>query len=228
MTEFVNKILAYGCSFTYGDSVGIEHAWPKHLGDLFNVPVTNRGLSGGSNKLAMNRLFEDITQTEYAHTLVVFSWTGIQRTTFYDDEYNQWIPLLVGHEPPDPKLANKSKLYFKYLYTDYDAMYTYYTQQLSVQAFLEARNIEYLFINAFKEDYIFYDDNSLGAMRSSINKEKFVYGYENTIYNQICIKDKLIAIDGFHPSEEGHQAVAKEIYNHYHGVYNDKYHGFYK
>lgn len=213
----INKLFAYGCSFTYGDSLGVPsiESWPHKLGEMLNLDVVNRGVSGGSNKLAMNNLFRDITQTEYSNVFVVFSWTGIQRTTFYSEERKEWIPCLVGHESPDNDIAHMTKLYYKYFYNDYEALYNYYTQILSVQSFLKERKINYLFINAFKEDYIFYDDEVFGAFRESIDKSKYVFGYNNNIYNEICIKQNLKASDGFHPSKEGHLLVASEIRDFY-------------
>lgn len=216
----MNKIIAYGCSFTHGDGVDQDKSWPQHLSKLFGVEVINRGISGGSNKASVNRLFEDITQSAYTDTFVVFSWTGIQRTTFYSEQRNQWVPCLIGHESPDPELANMTKLYYKYFYNDYEALYNYFVQILSVQSFLKSRDLEYFFINAFKEDFVFYDDDTFGAFRASIDQGRYVLGYDNNIYNEVCIKRNLKASDGFHPSEKGHEYIAKEIYKFYKGYYH--------
>lgn len=217
MYIMINKLFAYGCSFTYGDSLGVptQEAWPYKLGEMLGIEVVNRGVNGGSNKLASNKLFEDITQNAYSEILVVFSWTGIQRTTFYSEEKEQWVPCLIGHDSPDTEIANMTKYYYKYFYNDYEALYTYYTQILGVQSFLDKLNIKYLFINAFKEDFVFYDDNIFGSFREFINKNKFVFGYENNIYNEICLKRGKLAKDGFHPNKEGHEMIANEIYNSY-------------
>lgn len=215
----ISKLYAYGCSFTYGDIIGKENAWPNNLGKLLEIDVVNRGVNGGSNKISMNRLFEDITQCDYKDVFVVFSWTGIQRTTFYNEERRQWIPCLMGHTSPDKEVAKMTKLYYKHFYNDYEALYNYYMQILSVQSFLKERNIRYLFINSFREDFIFYDDETFGAFRSSIDKSKYVLGFDNNIYNEVCIKQNQRASDGFHPNEIGHQYIAKEIYDFLKGHY---------
>ena len=70
-------------------------------------------------------------------------------------------------------------------------------------------------MNSFKEDYIFYDDPTFASMREFIDKSRYVFDFNNNIYDEICIKQNKIASDGFHPSAEGHMIIAQEVHSFY-------------
>jgi lysophospholipase L1-like esterase len=217
----IEKVVGYGCSFMQGDSVAPESVWASLLAKKLNVPLRNRGQNAGSNKLAMNYLFEDVclnielSNDDYSKTLVLFSWTGIQRTTFWSavKEYKKWIPVLPGHTSGDTITRNISEAYYADLYTEYDALHTSYVQKLSVQSFLKSRNIPYLFVNAFKEDFILYNDFTMKTFAKQLETESFLFGIDGSIYQKICLDLKMVAEDNFHPSVEGHEYLANEAYN---------------
>jgi hypothetical protein len=212
----IEKVVGYGCSFMQGDSVDPELVWASILAKKLNVPLRNRGQNAGSNKLAMNYLFEDVclsadsSKNSYSDTLVLFSWTGIQRTTFWSDmkAYEKWIPVLPGHTSQDKVTANINSAYYAELYTDYEALHTSYIQKLSVQSFLKAKNIPYLFVNAFKEDFILYNDNTMETFTKQIDMDKFLFGHDESIYQKICLDLNMVSEDKFHPSIEGHNYLA--------------------
>lgn len=206
----IEKVVGYGCSFMQGDSVDPDLVWASILAKKLNVPLRNRGQNAGSNKLAMNYLFEDVCKNDYSNTLVLFSWTGIQRTVFWSDtkNYNKWIPVLPGHTSEDKVTADINSAYYAELYTDYEALHTSYIQKLSVQSFLKAKNIPYLFVNAFKEDFIFYNDDTMKTFTKQIDMERFLFGHDGSIYQKICLDLNMVAEDKFHPSAEGHHYLA--------------------
>jgi hypothetical protein len=217
----IEKVVGYGCSFMQGDSVEPELVWASMLAKKLNVPLRNRGQNAGSNKLAMNYLFEDVclfkdlTKNDYSKTLVLFSWTGIQRTTFWSAEkyYKKWIPVLPGHKSEDKVTDNINSAYYAELYSDYEALHTSYIQKLSVQSFLKERNIPYMFVNAFKEDFILYDDLTMKTFAKQIDMDRFLYGHDGSIYQKICLDLKMVAEDNFHPSAKGHEYLANDAYD---------------
>ncbi len=206
----IEKVVGYGCSFMQGDSVDPELVWGSILAKKLNAPLRNRGQNAGSNKLSMTYLFEDVCKNDYSNTLVLFSWTGIQRTTFWSDmkTYEKWIPVLPGHISQDKVTANINSAYYAELYTDYDALHTSYIQKLSVQSFLKTRNIPYLFVNAFKEDFIFYNDDTMQAFEKNLDMNNFLFGHNNSIYKNVCLDMGLVAEDNFHPGVQGHNYLA--------------------
>jgi hypothetical protein len=206
----IEKVVGYGCSFMQGDSVAPELTWAALLAKKFKVPLRNRGQNAGSNKLAMIYLFEDICKGDYSNTLVLFSWTGIQRSTFWCEQkdYKKWIPVLPGHESPDKIIANMNSAYYADLYSDYEALHTSYMQKLSVQALLKAKNIPYMFVNSFTEDFILYNDDTMKSFAENLDTDNFLFGYEDSIYQHVCLNLKMVAEDNFHPSIMGHEYVA--------------------
>lgn len=204
----IEKIVAYGCSFIYGDGVARTNAWPELLGKKLNVPVRNRGVNGASNKLSLTYLIDDMSKEDYSNTLVIIGWTGIQRTSFWHEIDTYWIPVLPSYLPKDRNLADMTKFYYANMYSDFDALSTFYQQQILTQALLKQKNIQYMFVNAFREDYILYHDENLQRMIDMVDHTKFLFGYHESIYNLVCLKEKMMIEDNFHPNESGHEFIA--------------------
>jgi len=210
----IDKIYAYGDSFTAGDGVASKDAWPAKLGDLMKTPVINKGIPGGSNKLSIINLLNDFADIENPErTLVVFSWTGISRTAVYFPEKKQWENILLGHEPYEPYLKKMKDAWYEHVYNDYEGLMEYYMQQIFVASFLEARNIQYAFINSFLEGYIDKEpfESQYKNMVKLLPTNKFVLGYDTSIYEVYCLAKGMKCSDGYHPSEEAHADLAKKI-----------------
>lgn len=210
----LKKIRTYGCSFVAGDGVTATENFSYLLGQKLNLPVINRGENGASNKKSIIKLMNDVcTSDDYQHDLFVFSWTGLQRTTFYNENYNEWINILLGYDHDDQEIKTIKQFYYKYIYTDYEALHTLYTQQLMVQSFFKDKKLRYVFLNAIKEDGIMYDDSTLAGLRAHIDMSHFAMPYDQSIHNHLVIGMKFVCNDGFHPNVEGHEFIAKRIYD---------------
>lgn len=209
----INKIVSYGCSFVYGDGVEKQEAFPEQLGKMLSIPVRNRGVNGSSNKLSITYLIDDISKEDYLNTLVILGWTGVQSTHVWNEVDNFWIPILPGWLPPDINQKNLIKFYYANMYTDFDAFSTFYQQQLMVQSLLKQFNISYIFVNSFKEEYIFYHDDNLQKIIDMIDKSKFLFGYEESIRKVVCAEKNMICSDGWHPSVEGHKLIAEKCFD---------------
>jgi len=212
--KMIDKIYAYGDSFTAGDGIKSKDAWPAKLGDLMKTPVVNRGVPGGSNKLSIINLLNDFADIEHpARALVVFSWTGISRTAVYFPEKKQWENILLGHDPYEEYLKKMKDIWYEHFYSDYEGLMEYYMQQIFVASFLEARNIQYAFINSFLEGYIDKEpfENQYKNMVKLLPTKKFVLGYDTSIYEVYCLNKGLKCSDGYHPNEEAHAELAKKI-----------------
>lgn len=210
----IDKIYAYGDSFTAGDGVASKDAWPAKLADLMKTPVVNRGIPGGSNKLSIINLLNDFADIENPErALVVFSWTGISRTAVYYPEKKQWENILLGHEPYEPYLKKMKDAWYEHVYNDYEGLMEYYMQQVFVASFLESRNVQYAFINSFLENYIDKEpfENQYKNMVKLLPTKKFVLGHDKSIYEVYCVGKGMKCSDGYHPSEEAHAELAKKI-----------------
>jgi lysophospholipase L1-like esterase len=210
----IDKIYAYGDSFTAGDGVSNNEAWPAKLSELLTVPEVNRGVPGGSNKLSIINLLDDFIKIKSPEkTFVVFSWTGISRTAVYFEEKERWENILLGHEPYDPFLKKKKEEWYAYVYDDFEGLMDYYSQQIFVSSFLTARNVPFVFVNSFLEHYLVREkfDKKYSNIVKLLPADKYVLGYDNSIYQSYCVDKKMTCSDGYHPSAEAHRELAIEI-----------------
>lgn len=215
----INKLIAYGDSFVMGgglrnDNIVYENSWPQLLGKKLGIDAINRGVGGGSNKLSINNLLEDIESIKCKDVLVIFSWTGAQRTAIFDEDQRTWYNYLPGHVPPDKNVQKKFKFYFESMYTDTDAALTLYTQQIFLSSFLNSLKVPYFFINSFNDMNQFFHYRSVWPhIFDMIDKSKYMLGYDNSIYNRICKILGKTCQDKFHPNEEGHDILASMMVN---------------
>ena len=210
----INEIYAYGDSFTAGDGVASSSAWPNKLGKLLKIPVSNRGVPGGSNKLSIINLLNDFADIKNPEqSLVVFSWTGISRTAVYFEEKKTWENILMGHEPYEPFVQEKKKLWFGQVYNDYEGLMEYYSQQIFVSSFLKSRNVPYVFMNSFLENYIVKEsfDTQYQNMVKLLPVDRFVHGHDKSIYQLYCVDQGMTCKDGYHPSVKAHRLISKDI-----------------
>jgi len=210
----IDKIYAYGDSFTAGDGVANSDAWPAKLGELMKTPVTNRGIPGGSNKLSIINLLNDYADIPNPEkTLVVFSWTGISRTAVYFPEKKIWENVLLGHDPYEPYLKKMKDVWYEHMYNDYEGLMEYYMQQIFVSSFLESRNIQYAFVNSFLEGYLDREpfEDQYKNLIKLLPTKKFVLGHDKSIFNVYCTEKDMKCKDGYHPNEEAHAELARKI-----------------
>lgn len=207
------KLYIYGDSFVHGDTLNQELTWANRLAQETNLNIFNRGVAGGSNKLSVIKLLNDLCELETLDDmLIIFSWTSIHRSCVYIEEKNNWYNILVNYQNKNKLLKDIETSYFKYMHTNFDALYNFYSQKILVQSFLKQLNVPYLFVNSFLDKHEIIDElTEPFKMEKFVEKEKYLLGYDNSVYDEVCIKYGLIGEDGFHPSEEGHYLAMQLI-----------------
>lgn len=210
-----SKLYVYGDSFVHGDTLNQELTWANKIGKEFGWEVFNRGVAGGSNKLSVINLLNDLSTLEQLDdVLIVFAWTSMHRTCVYIEETNAWYNVLVTYQNKIKKYKQIEESYFKFLHTDFDGLYNIYMQKILVQSFLTEKRANYFFINSFLDQYATVPElNQPKLLEKFIEKDKYILGYNNSIRDEVCFKYKLIGEDGFHPSEEGHELATQIIKN---------------
>lgn len=211
----IKKIVAYGDSFVQGGGLNPDDAmaihpdsWPFQLGKKLGVPVSNRGKGGGSNKLSIIKLMEDADRGLLTKdTLVVFAWTGIQRTTYYDQNNNEWNDLLIGHTHQTPSRMLIHKLYYERMYSDYDAILQLFQQQMFVDFYLKWLGVKHFFVNSFSE-FSYLPIAACPVKLADDFKENYLLGYSNSLLDEIVRTRGLVCSDTYHPSIEGHALIA--------------------
>jgi hypothetical protein len=205
------RLIAYGCSFTYGD--GLEDcwdikqkisgdtpskfAWPQVLADKLGLECVNLGKPGSSIKYATNKVLETEFQKD---DIVVFLWPYFSRTCFFQDDgterklnphtLNGWSRSI--HE------KRYAREYYEKFFTETDAL-----------------KDGYLFINLAN-----YHLTSLGI-------KSYHYSAQHTEINDLVRPDtpqwsdvKLLprtfkfidkGLDNIHPGSESHKLFAEGI-----------------
>jgi len=99
------KLLAVGCSYTFGVECDNHETWPSILAEKLNMDCVNLGQSGVGNEYIYSKTLDAITTEDY--DLVVIMWTEFQRSDWlkYNDKRKreQWVPL---HFPMDGIMRN--------------------------------------------------------------------------------------------------------------------------
>jgi len=209
----IKEVIAFGCSFTYGDGINHKDSWPFILGKKMGIPVKNYGLSGGSNKLIANEIFRLIDPVEHKDSLVVVCWTSFLRSSLWDEDERVWEPVIVQQFTRKEKFRDAVDYYYANMFTPYDAFFTMFTIKMAVESYLKSNGIRYVFLNALHDewDYQKVVDNILHRMRESHDKRRYMDFY-SSIYELICHdREQFICSDKYHPSEAGHDLVAGKL-----------------
>lgn len=149
----MNRIVAFGCSNTQGQSLPdlkdgdhnvSDYAWPAVLAKNLGFSVWNRAHGGASNKLILHRLLNtDFEKTD----VVVIMWTAFCRSCFIDkDKVLRMLPSDINRPRIDNKEANRlhSAYYYEHFDSDYNAWYDSMVQINLAKAHLDSLQIKNL------------------------------------------------------------------------------------
>lgn len=214
----IEKLIVYGDSFVQGGGLDLVNtmavhpdSWPFLLAKKLKITdVTNRGVGGGSNKLSIMKLFEDTNDlADLENTLIIFVWTGMQRTCIYHEDEHDWQNVLVGHRSLVEKHRKISDFYYEWMYSDHDAYTTVLQQQIFVKLYLEYKKVKYFFANSFISNQHLYKEDQIDLFF----REKYLFGYSQSLHQKACYENKMISQDKFHPNKEGHNYIADEMFS---------------
>lgn len=210
-----SKLYVYGDSFVHGDTTPQDLTWANKLSKELNLEIYNRGVAGGSNKLSVINLLNDLSElSNYDDILIIFAFTSMHRTCFYIEDNDKWYNVIPNYQNKVKKLNLIEVNYYKLMHTTNDALYNLHAQKMFVQSILSQLKIQHFFINSFLERNIFVNGlERFNLLEKLIDKEKYLLGYENSIRDEVCFKYGLVADDGFHPSEDGHELAMNLIKN---------------
>jgi len=258
-------ILAEGDSWTAGDIINpdlevklhgfVNHpsndeyrlpkVWPAKLDEYFHARIINNAVAGSSNDGIVRRTIDKVLKLlktiSSDRILVIVGFSSPERKDFYykKDSTSAWdtvypLDIEADHLSPDRKIFYKE--YGKIYWNKEEYLTRYIQSVILLHGFLESKNIEHIFFDAFYEMKEFglkhsYSLNSeinrlnstLGEFKiksldlyNSIEEYKRIHKkvYINTSFKSF-IKHNNYEIEGYHPNEESHQAWAKYIRDHY-------------
>lgn len=212
----IKKIIAYGDSFVQGggldpkDPLAIhKDSWPFQLGEKLNVStVINRGVGGGSNKLSIFRLIEDADFFEdNENILIIFVWTGMERSCVYHEEENYWQNLLPTFNPLTSKHFKVSNFYYENMFSDLDSMLTIKQQKIFVTLYLNHLKVKYFFANSFIGCPHLHEKNNIDPFF----RQDYLFGYSSSFSDVVCQQKNMISFDNYHPNRKGHEFIADSM-----------------
>lgn len=233
----------------------LSKVWPYKLQKISNIQCINYGEAGASNDGivknvlgTMPKILDDYNPDE---VLVIVGWTSPERRDFfYKDENSlpierEWetiYPAELEIEHPIKNLNEFKKLYTLYFWHKEEYIVRYMLSNLHISNFLKANNINYLFFDAFYEEYsALVDPNKHGILGSSctlydiikndfisfrgddnddVIRELFLNLYDSNFihetFKEFIVREtnekQCVMFDKYHPNELAHELWAKKIY----------------
>ncbi len=225
LTTNSNKIVAYGCSFTFGEELDdlpdwfndksdkrnympdklIYHkpskkSWPYVMGDILGYEVENYGWSGGSNDRIFRMIFEHIFNNDKKSTYVV-QWTFPHRTEVWSEENQYYIGLV-------PTLIDSHidcKRYYKHYYDEIDTRNKLRRFIWSVDSVCKQLGHEIIQFMPIGVEDLNWDGVQVDNKFTPLNNLPDSFLDTNTIREKVNYK--------IHPTEDGHRELAKYIIN---------------
>jgi len=143
------RLVAFGCSFTWGEGLSdvwnketgkhirnkhSKLAWPQLLADKLNVKCINNGIPGASNKEIWWKIINfDFIEND----IVVIFWTIKDRITIFKTS-KEYIRIRPWNSP---RTFDKSPLFYKHFYEEFDATIDAYFRKDHVEKILNLKSI---------------------------------------------------------------------------------------
>lgn len=210
----VKRLLAFGCSHTYGQALfdsylnekeGIclasKFAWPNILAQKLNKTCVNLSVEGASNK----QICYKILNTNFSYEDYVFIlWTYSSRTCVLQDELNvKHLSVQIKKDKKNVHLNKESEIYYRNFFTEYDSIINDYFYFNLANLYLEKLNLDTV-VNLLVTDEQIHNH----FMPLKWNKVKFLDFYFEDFRSKYPK-----ASDGGHLGEEGHIVYANKIFD---------------
>lgn len=199
------KLVAHGCSFTYGCELEDPNtsAFPILIGNKLNYDVDNLAIPGTSNE----HILKDIVNYKDNIDLLLVCWTCETRFELgnFKGDVEKFGWNLV--KPVMNKTLNKV-LTTEYLNWDFFIEKMYH-QHVMLQTYCESKNIPYVFCYGVQNKQTFEKHKAFDSyVKNLVNWNKWYNPTES--FRTLTIKDFEYSWDE-HPLEQGHEFFADEL-----------------
>ena len=186
-----SKVVALGCSNTFGIGHLYKNTWPYKLGEFLNTPVNNLGIPGGSI-MGLYRVFKGYLDSGLkAEKVFIWAPPHTRSEYFYEEDGKTFIKILTPNTPPNKTedLDLDSFLKLKTRFEITNESYIEYSYELNVNAIDSLclrNNIDLYFLedprykfNRGKYNYKNYYSESKEARAFTKLKEKWSLALDN-------------------------------------------------
>lgn len=204
-------IYAIGDSFTFGDELrSSDSAWPILLSNMLESPVINKGRPATGNTRMVKRAIDAVIDNA---SCVIIGWSDCIRVEFADELgiYDLW----AGRNYRSFQDNTHRVDLIKYM-TAYDVEEYHYVDWLRkiilVQTFCKMHNVPcvmFISCGANERHQMYHQKHT--KLLNLIDTTCFVDGMFNSVAEWAY--GKPYGPNG-HPLEEGHEIIAKKIYEH--------------
>lgn len=207
------RIVAFGCSITYGQSMEDNHpenivpskyAWPQVLANISGAESINKGQMGAGCKEILNIILD----FEFKPSdVVVIAWSYPERWSIISEDNNvkQIGPWMWQNykKPLLNKVTATANMYYEYIWDEYDSFLD------------QRRNIKFA--------KLYLDSIGIKSYHATVIDEK----HQNKKWFDISlldigirnyIKSNTRALDGLHPGQDAHHKIANEFWNKTNGL----------
>lgn len=196
------RLVAFGCSLTFGhwlpDNADgntfnpSKLSWPNILGQKLGISVVNKGITGASNKVILQKILDFKFKK---NDQVFILWTHLERYTVFEKNYN-----ILAIQPYKKEKMNIA--YYKHIYNEFDHGIDFYTRSNHAHLLLESLGLVHYHLTS----------RTISMPKPSWNKVKFLRTIlEKDVRQNYEHKD--FALDNQHPGVRSHEYFANLIYN---------------
>lgn len=205
----INKIVASGCSFTFGEELTnpAEQAWPVLVAKNFNAGVENLSWPGSGNEHIANQIIDYCSCNNISDTLFVVMWSHFSRQLFCRPEHHKFLRHISVSWPAAYDQDLKNLLFTKYYNETYLFKKTL-TQIILLQNFFKANNCSYIMCTSMKNSVPDAIHEDLNALIDMIDKNKYK-GFLKDSFDSLTSSEYREAKG--HPDARAHKQMADII-----------------
>jgi hypothetical protein len=223
----INRIVASGCSFTYGhglDNRAIE-AWPARLAERANIESINLGVQAMGNEHVYNSIVDyfSMNPEHKKDSFVVPSYSSYIRVEFYDQFYYKngtkwartwpeaWATRPLVNENSRISCPEFNELFYKDMFNEEYYFARYYRTIIALQGVLKSWLIPYVMFDGLNNPHEFYADKKrIQPLKQQIDEKRWIEFSISCFHGMTGIKK----LPCGHPTVEAHDEMAEIIYQH--------------
>jgi hypothetical protein len=207
----VKRIIASGCSFTYGFGLEDQNlAWPNQLASLLQVDCINLGLNGAGNEHVVNSII-DYFAANPDH--IQDSFVAIGFSSFLRVEFLLKNSTKVRYTNPSSKLEPN---YIKTFYMERFNKHFYYLKYLrliiALTSFLKQQQIPHIFFDCLINPHCDFIKDKMSQDLIRLIDHSNGFGFLTDNFKTVTNKEYVLP-DG-HPDDRAYKQFAELLYKH--------------